>query len=106
MQSYLNVSVRGRGRSTVVQVDGELDLASSPQLEHVLEEEWGNGADEIVLDLAELRFMDMAGLRVLLRATQRAGERGTELVLANVRGPIRRVLTLTGVNGLLRIRAG
>ena len=96
--------MRARGRSTVVEVDGELDLASSPQLERILEEEWGNGADEIVLDLAELRFMDMAGLRLLLRATQRAGERGTELVLTNVRRPIRRVFTLTGVGGLLAIR--
>jgi anti-sigma B factor antagonist len=104
VQSNLKVSVRGHGRSTVVQVDGELDLASSPQLAHALQEACGNAPDEIVLDLAKLRFMDMAGLRLLLRATQRAAERGIDLVLTNVRAPTRRVLTLTGVTGLLAIR--
>lgn len=104
MQNYLTVSVLGRGRSTVVQVDGELDLASSPQLEHALEQAWGNAPDEIVLDLGRLHFMDMSGLRVLLTATQRAESQGTDLVLTNVRAQIRRVLTLAGVNGLLRIR--
>ena len=90
----------------MVEVDGELDLASSPELEHALEQAWGDAPDEIVLDLEKLSFMDMAGLRVLLTATRRAQRRGTSLVLTNVRGPVRRVMALTGVNGLLPIRAG
>jgi anti-sigma B factor antagonist len=106
VQSYLKVFVRRRGRSTVVEIDGELDLASSPQLKQALEQAWRNGSDEVVLDLGKLRFMDVAGLRVLLRATQCAEERGTDLVMTNIRRPIRRVLTLTGMNGLLPIREG
>lgn len=104
MQSYLNVSVRGRGRSIVVDIDGELDLASAPQLVHALEQAWRQCPDEIVLDLGGLSFMDMSGLRVLLSATERAERRGTEFALTNVRDPIRRVLALAGVNGLLPIR--
>lgn len=104
MQNYLIVSVQGRGRSIVVEVDGELDLASSAQLEQALEHAWRNGPDEIVLDLGQLRFLDMSGLRVLLGASQRAERRGSALVLTNVRDPIQRVLRLAGVNGLLAIR--
>ena len=103
-QSYLTVSVRGYGQAIVVQLDGELDLASSPQLEQALEPVWRDSPDELVLDLDQLRFMDMAGLRVLLNASQRADRGGTELVLRNVRDQILRVLTLTGVDGLLPIR--
>ena len=106
MQTDLIVSVQGRGPSIVLEVDGELDLASAPQLKRALEQAWGNAPEEIVLDLGKLRFMDMAGLRVLLSARQRAEQRGTELVLTNVRDSIRRVLTLAGVNGLLPIRDG
>lgn len=105
VQSYLIVSVRGRGRSIVVDIDGELDLASSPHLAQALEQAFRDAPDKIVLDLRKLRFMDMSGLRVLLSASQRAERRGTELVLTNVRDPIRRVLRLAGVDGLLPIRA-
>ena len=106
MQTDLVVSVQGRGPSIVLEVDGELDLASAPQLKRALEQAWGNAPEEIVLDLGKLRFMDMSGLRVLLSARQRAERRGTELVLTNVGDSIRRVLTLAGVNGLLPIREG
>lgn len=106
MQTDLIVSVQGRGPSIVLEVDGELDLASAPQLKRALEQAWGNAPEEIVIDLGKLRFMDMSGLRVLLSARQRAERRGTELVLTNVGDSIRRVLTLAGVNGLLPIREG
>lgn len=106
MQKYLNVSVRGRGPSIVVEVDGELDMASAPQLEEALDRAWRDAPDTIVLDLGNLRFMDMSGLRLLLGASQRAEERGTEFTLTNVRDSIRRVLTLVGANGLLPIRDG
>ena len=106
MQTDLIVSVQGRGLSIVLEVDGELDLASAPQLKRALEQAWANAPEEIVIDLGKLRFMDMSGLRVLLSARQRAERRGTELVLTNVGDSIRRVLTLAGVNGLLPIREG
>jgi anti-sigma B factor antagonist len=106
VHEYLSVSVRGRGPSIVVEVDGELDLASAPQLEDALERAWREAPDTIVLDLENLRFIDMSGLRLLLGASQRAEERGTELTLTNVRESIRRVLTLVGVYRLLPIRDG
>lgn len=104
MPSYLTVSVRRRDRSIVVHVGGELDLASSRRLEQALEEAWRSSPDELLIDLAKLHFMDMAGLRVLLDANQRAERRGTQFALTNVRDPIRRVLTLARVNGLMPIR--
>jgi anti-sigma B factor antagonist len=106
VEQYLMVSVRERGPSVVVEVDGELDLASSRQLEQALDDAWRNAPDTIVLDLRQLRFVDMSGVRVLLGASRRAEQRGTELTLTNVRDSIRRVLTLAGVNGLLSIRDG
>jgi len=103
VQTYLSVSVREQDRSVVLELEGELDLASSPQLEHVLERTRREHPGLMVLDLERLRFIDMAGIRVLLAAQQRAERYGHRLVLANVRHSIRRVMQLASVNGVLTV---
>jgi len=103
VQSYLTVSVRTQGDSAVVEVGGELDLASAAQLEQALQLAWRDEPELVVIDLGELYFIDMAGLRVLVEAQQRAGERDTRLALSHVRRPVRRVLELARIRDLFTI---
>lgn len=100
MPGYLSVAVREHERSTVVHVEGELDLASSGHLEAVIREARRATAPLMVVDLEKLRFIDMAGLRVLIKAREQAEGEGRRLVLANVREPVRRVLALARVEAL------
>jgi anti-anti-sigma factor len=76
-----------------VQVAGELDIATSPQLEQTLREP---RAHLVVLDLRELAFMDSSGVHAIVNASARARQLGRRLVL--LRGPPRvdRVFGLTG----------
>jgi anti-anti-sigma factor len=78
----------------VVEVDGELDLASAPELERALHQACQEGRGPVVVDLAALRFIDMSGLRVLLAAHEQAERQGRQLLLANVPGQVRRVMSL------------
>ena len=55
----------------------------------------------MVLDLAELKFMDSTGLRVLLRARAAADEGRWEIGLRNVPPTIRRLFDMTGVHAAL-----
>jgi anti-sigma B factor antagonist len=55
----------------------------------------------VVLDLAELRFMDSTGLRILLKAKRTAVEGGWVLVLRSVPPNIRRLLELAGVQDVI-----
>ena len=81
---------------------GELDVATSEQLREQFE---GAGdPSAIVLDLAEVVFMDSSTLRELLRAQARVRERGGPVVLAAPQRPIVRLLELTGT-GELFVRA-
>jgi anti-sigma B factor antagonist len=97
VQSNFTVEVRDGDRAVVVGVSGELDLASSPALEHELERGAADSAELVIVDLRELEFMDSTGLSVLVRAHQRATERGQRFGV--VRGPqqVQRLLSLTGV---------
>lgn len=88
-----------RGRA-VVRVAGELDIASAPQLDEALHRA-GLRARLTVLDLRELTFMDSSGVRVIVRAAERAHRAKHRLTV--LRGPsqIDRILTLTGAWNLL-----
>ncbi len=80
---------------------GELDIATSPQLEQAVSEATTEAVPELVLDLRELTFMDSTGLRTLAQANTRAQQAGTTLSIW--RGPrqIERVLEISGLGALL-----
>lgn len=87
-------------RERVIRLRGELDIQSAPDLERVLLHPRPAG-QRVVLDLAELKFMDSTGLRVLLRARAAAEQGGWEINLRNVPATIRRLFDMTGVHAAL-----
>src|SRR6202011_2282422 len=93
VHSYLSVQVHEQGDLVVLQVEGELDLASSLQLADALDRAHAAGASRMVVDLEKLQFIDMSGVGGLLSAHRRAERERTELVLTNPPRSIRRVLT-------------
>jgi anti-anti-sigma factor len=78
-----------------VHVAGEVDLATSPQLEQTLREAQ-RYARLVVLDLRELTFIDCRGVRVILDAAHDSRRAERRLILVRGRANIDRVLTLTG----------
>ncbi len=103
MQSNFGVEVRDDERAVVIGVSGELDLASSPELEAELERGTSSDVELLIIDLRKLEFMDSTGLSVLVRAHQKATERGKRLAV--VKGPqqVQRLLSLTGVADRLTV---
>src|SRR5438309_9156889 len=101
VETYLNVVVLDRRDATVLTVSGELDMASSPALDDVLGRIDSSSRRRTILDLDGLEFMDVTGLRVLLRAHERVRKLGGHLILINVRNGVRRLLTLSGATDLL-----
>jgi anti-sigma B factor antagonist len=106
LETQLSIGVREQARSAVLVVRGELDIASNPQLEEALERALRSEAELVVLDLGELQFMDVTSLRVLVGAHKQAQQSAKRLVLVNVGGQIRRLLTLTKVIDMLSIDDG
>jgi anti-anti-sigma factor len=80
----------------VLRLEGELDLASAPELRKRFDEAEGS----LVLDFARVTFIDSAVLKELLRARAELAERGVRLVLAGVTAPVRRLLDLTRTSEL------
>jgi len=87
---------------TVVALSGELDVASSQGLSEELINLIDDGTTELVIDLAQLAFIDSTGLSAILRANKKLDGKG-QLVLRQPTPLVRQVLEVTGLTGALRI---
>ncbi|HEY7932497.1 MAG TPA: STAS domain-containing protein [Solirubrobacteraceae bacterium] len=85
-----------------ITLQGELDLASAPQMQEHLRAAGDSAPARVVVDLARLAFIDSTGLRVLLQADARARELGYELVLRPGEPSVQRVFEVTGATDMLR----
>jgi anti-anti-sigma factor len=97
MESHFRVEVAGDGRTTVVTVSGDLDLASSPALDDELTRLVTDGGGRVVLDLRRLDFMDSTGLSTLVRAQERLEQAGLQFGVVRGTQQVQRLLELTGV---------
>jgi anti-sigma B factor antagonist len=98
------ISVTRDRELAVVAIQGELDVATSPELRRELAKLLAEGVDSIVMDVTEMSFIDSSGLAVLLSAMKRLrDEHDTRLVLRRVQAPVRRVLEITGLTPLFGI---
>jgi anti-sigma B factor antagonist len=61
------IEVRAGPRRTTVIPHGELDMATADRLSAEIEAVVGRGAADILLDLRQLSFIDVTGLRVVVR---------------------------------------
>lgn len=85
------------GGTTLVEVHGELDCFTVPSLEDHMDTMLYDGHGPVVLDLRELRFMDVAGLRLAVRLEARAQLHGVDFSMLEGHGPAARVFQLTGM---------
>lgn len=80
-----------------VQVEGELDIATSPQFRQTVREAQ-RAARIVVLDLRELSFIESSGVHVIFDAARVSRWNGGRLLIARGPAQVDRVLTLTEVS--------
>jgi anti-sigma B factor antagonist len=99
----LRLATRSEGPWTVVDVGGEIDLFSAPQLKERISQLVDEGSGRLVVNLENVDFMDSTGLGVLLGALKRVKEHDGSLAIVCPPGPVHRVLTLTGMHKVFSI---
>ncbi len=81
----------------VITVSGEVDLATSPDLDNAIIAAIESGTSSLAIDLTDVSFMDSSGLGVIVRGLKRCREadKDLDLVITN-----ERVLKVFGITGL------
>jgi anti-sigma B factor antagonist len=91
------LTVSGSADRAIVSLEGELDLATAPQLREQLVTLAEQDDSDIVVDLTRLAFIDSTGLSVLVMALNRSRTNGGSMVLRNPSDSVMRILEITGL---------
>lgn len=99
----METSIEHDVQRIVVNVSGDVDLASADQLKMALDEVLSGSPAHVIIDMTPVSFMDSTGLGVLVRALKRARENDTrlDLVISNER--VLKVLSITQLDTVLSI---
>lgn len=84
--------------TSVIAVEGELDLSSAPELKWTLTDALDAGVTRLVVDLSRTSFMDSTGLGVLIGLRKRLPQ-GCELLIVCPPGVVRQVFEFSGTDG-------
>ncbi|MDA8193286.1 MAG: anti-sigma factor antagonist [Thermaerobacter sp.] len=91
------------GRITVA-VSGDLDLKTAAPLREALDGLINRYPDrQLVLDLAEVDFVDSSGLGVILGRYRKLSASGRSMALSGVKPPVWMVLELAGVLSIMPV---
>jgi anti-anti-sigma factor len=88
--------VEERNGGIVVRLAGELDLYNADDIRHALTAAIEGGAARIVVDMAEVDFVDSTALGVLIEARSKLGQDG--VLLAAPQLETRRTLEVSGLD--------
>jgi anti-sigma B factor antagonist len=99
----LSIDLQATNGQAVVRLEGELDVYTAPRLRERLAEVIADGHRHIVIDLADLAFIDSTGIGVLVGALKRARQHGGEIGLRSPRRGTRKALEITGLNTVFDI---
>jgi anti-sigma B factor antagonist len=90
------LSAESRGDSMVITVHGDLDIVTSPRLDECLSRAQSTH-QRIILDLADVDFLDTSALAVIVGHWKRLESAGGMLALAGARYRYTKTLWITGL---------
>ncbi|MET7746527.1 STAS domain-containing protein [Streptomyces sp. NPDC005385] len=99
--SQLTITHRDAATGPVLEIVGDLDYASAPDLRQVIDTLVLTDEHLLILDLAGLEYCDSSGLTALLAARNLATEHGARIALTAVLDNTARILSLTGLDQVL-----
>ncbi|GGJ94732.1 hypothetical protein GCM10010123_25660 [Pilimelia anulata] len=92
--------------AAVLALFGDLDIVSGPQLVAAVGDVLAGGVSgRIVVDLADVPFLDSCGINALLACRAAAARAGAGLAVRRPRPSVRQVLAITGLLELFAVPA-
>lgn len=97
LEMELELKTKKEGNKLTVQLAGEVNTATAPQLKELLDAELPE-ADVITFDFTDCDFVSSAGLRILLSTYKTLKAKKGEMHIINIGPTFREVLDITGLD--------
>jgi len=102
MKREMSNATRILGKTTIVDVTGEIDLSSSPTLRKTLMDELQT-TEHLAINLTGVRYIDSSGIASLVEVLQGARKAQKRVALYGVTPAVMQVLQLTRLTGVFEI---
>jgi anti-sigma B factor antagonist len=102
---WLRAGVETQFDRAIVNLVGDLDVASAETLGESMAGLVDAGSTRIVVDVSDLAFCDASGIGALVRVAQRAARHGGWLRIAAARPLMERIIRITGLTRTLPVYA-
>jgi anti-sigma B factor antagonist len=99
----LSLSTRQVGDRTVLEVGGEIDVYTAPELRERLIEVVEGGARAVTVDLGRVEFIDSTGLGVLVGGLKRMRLSGGDFSLVCDQERILKIFRITGLDQIFKV---
>ena len=99
----MDITVDKEGRASIVNMNGNFDIASSAPFDEQLTALLDAGETHILLDFSQVSFIASTGLRMLLKTAQRIKDEGGLLHLCCINETVQEVFAMTGFDTILSI---
>jgi anti-sigma B factor antagonist len=97
----LDIKMNENGKELTVELKGELNVGTSPELEQALKGKLEE-VDKLIFDLSGLEYISSAGLRVLLFSHQTVSKNGT-MIIRNLTDEVKDIFEVTGFSDAMNI---
>lgn len=92
----MQISARHLGKTTIFDISGDIDLATSPELRKALLRELREARTaRVILNLKAVRYMDSSGVASLVEGLKVSRDLGARLILCGLNTTVREVLQLS-----------
>ena len=99
------VTKRKSGDATILDVVGNIDLHSSPEIRRVLLQEFETGGARLLLNLSGARYIDSSGVASLIEGLKAARESNGKLILYGLSPTVRQVIELSRLTKFFNVCA-
>ncbi len=88
-------AIRWTGKTAVIDVSGDIDMTSSPAFQDSLMDVLAEGPARVVVNLADVPFMDSSGVATLVKVYRKARSTGASMALAALGERVRGIFEVT-----------
>lgn len=101
----LHISLEEVEEKVILRLEGRIDAATSPTLEHKIQKLIDEGRFQLLLDFTDVEYLSSAGMRVLLASLKKAKAKKGLLALFSVTEDVGEIIRLAGFDKILHIFA-
>jgi anti-sigma B factor antagonist len=100
----LSIEQEDSNNGSVIRVQGEVDLYSSPDLRKAILKAVPSAEGGLAIDLSGVTYIDSSGVATLVEGLRSAREHGTTFTLVEPSDAVRQVLELARLDSVFEVR--